>query len=152
MGTRHSNHRSWTAQEDEILLSSHRDGTPIAKIAERLGRSEPSVHNRIRVLHHPERVDHYYRQITLQRQIRTQQAAKNANAPWEGYEDEFVMETLDEPAEEVALVLGRSYNAVLRRRLVLRNGGGFVSRPDRAPAPKSTPTCGRCGLQHPGEC
>lgn len=59
---------------------------------------------------------------TVRSQGRTLGSAKNHQEPWASVEIEWVVETRDVPAEEVAEILGRTLYAVQNARYALDHG------------------------------
>lgn len=59
---------------------------------------------------------------TLQK-VSLQGSVHHAKQPWSDEEDEFIIDTINEPLLDVADVLGRSYYATATRRMTLRKRG-----------------------------
>lgn len=59
---------------------------------------------------------------TLQK-VSLQSGAQQSRQPWADFEDEFLIDTINEPLLDVADILGRSYYATARRRMLLRKKG-----------------------------
>lgn len=156
MGTQHESHRPYGADEDAFIRDTI--GEPATVVAEVLGRTTGSVVGRRMVLTDPDA----YAAFKRYQHERNQESAKGADhhgESWTLEEDQFVLDTLDDPLPDVAEVLGRTIQAVAGRRLQLRKGlvdltaeRSVHSVSGASPAVSAGPLCPKCWLYHRGEC
>lgn len=156
MGKQHSSHRPFDGSEDDFIRDTLDE--PAAVVAEILGRTYHSVLTRRVILTDPEA----YAALRRYANERNQESLKGADhhrETWTLSEDEFVIDTLDDPLPDVAEVLGRSIAAVASRRLALRKGlvELTVERTIRSVSGLSAPVsagalCPECWTYHRGDC
>lgn len=153
----------WSAEEDQFMMDNY-ERLGAQGVADSLGRTLSAVYVRRKILSHDLTwLQNRYRQARACRYRRNElsrQSAARYRTEWTDHEDQFVLETIDDSAEDVAAVLERTVYAVYTRRRDLKDGRirpaaerqAYGVRGGPAVIERPAPTCPRCFAQHPGEC
>lgn len=156
MGTQHESHRFYDPGEDDFIRDTMDE--PAAIVAEILGRTAGSVVSRRMRLTDPDARD-AFRRYQVERNEESLKGADHYGETWTIEEDQFVLDTLDDPLPDVAEVLGRSIKGVAGRRLRLRQNlvdfsaeRALRSVSGRSDPVSAGPLCTSCWTYHRGDC
>lgn len=116
--------RVWTPEEDEFLLWAMETGEPRKVIAETLDRTVLSLYSRMASLADPKGRTSSIRETKARGQEETERYAVAHRAPWTAEdEEELIRLNKTHTDGEIAITLGRTWNAIAARKAILRRRG-----------------------------